>query len=722
MNRKLLALFLCAALLCSIVSCVPNATGSDNNSEVSAMNDKQVNLSLDTFYGFSFTDALEVKNDNGKVLTNGETASILCKVKDVPLTHGDWFGGSHTTSLFAEKEGSYYLKNDFGFIVSLEKSSLSFGKDKDIPERVELFYSDDGYNFNLYAGEMEKSEIDGNVVFSIEPVEPIKAKAVKYYIFSPVGTTNNIVGIENLGVRQNERVLLSEGCSYTHDGIESAAANNKDEEKKKLTDGVFGSYKETDSNYALFKSTKNDTLTTLPVICFDIDLKDVSNVSEVHLSSFAGTGAAKEIDFISVKYEDAEGNFKDFCTAFAESKNGGSFAKKVRFSAMRNHTVQTKKLRVLVFASTFVAIDEIEVYGSEKAVTEPEYQFRPIHETNKPVIAGGFYGFFINYIQGYNKHHFFDEYRIYLLLKGWRELGMEYIVAPNNLDYNAKQILIEPSKELAEKGYKKTSGQGVTDVNKAILSVCDKLGMKVFVSTLSSTTYPDIPGTHNDKIKFYEEVAEDAELLIPLLNEKYASHKSFYGYYLTDETCDYWMMADGGKGTDAYRVLYGSQSSIIRSVNQNAEIMIAPAAWRSDTPKNFASNMKKLISADNSSGKPIITIVAMQDCLGREPTLKVPDEVYTKFESYLSEVSKEVPEAGSRFFSDAEVFDVGYKGKRFDEIIKSLELEDDYSESIIVYDLPHYFSAQGRGSFDSYMYFDYDYIISSYAKYLNQID
>jgi len=287
------------------------------------------------------------------------------------------------------------------------------------------------------------------------------------------------------------------------------------------------------------------------------------------------------------------------------------------------------------------------------------------------------------------------------------------------MEYNDKKLLIEPNDALAAKGYKKTAGHGVWDVNEAILSACDRLGISVFISTVTSKTYPEIQGSVSDKKAFYNQVVDDAEILIKLLYDKYKSHPSFTGFYLTDETCDYWM--NMSSGVEVYRTLYEGQSKVIRSIDENFKIMIAPAAWRADTPKHFAENMYKMIKPAADGEKPVVDIVALQDCLGREPTLIVPDTVYAKFEEHLIAVSKAVRDAGASFFNDAEVFDVGYKGKRYDEIIRSLNLEYKYTAGTIIYDLPHYFSNQGRGSFDSYYYFDFDYIVTQYVKYYQKI-
>ena len=323
------------------------------------------------------------------------------------------------------------------------------------------------------------------------------------------------------------------------------------------------------------------------------------------------------------------------------------------------------KVKFEFILSSEATQDEFELSGLQLYCGNPQ----------QPIIKGGFYGFFIDYIEGYNKHHFFDEYRIYLLLKGYKELGMQYIVAPNNMEYENKKVLAEPSEALIAKGYVKTSGHGVYDVNEAILKACDKLQMKCFISTLISSTYTEIEGLPDDKNDYYLEVVDDAELLINNLYNKYQAHSSFYGFYLTDETCDYWMSFNNKKGTEVYRTLYEGQSKIIRELDKNLKIMIAPAAWRSDTPANFAVNMYNMIKPETEGELPVVDIVAMQDCLGREATLTVPSSVYAKYEEYLGAVSQAVKNAGAEFFNDAEVFDVGYKAKRFEDTINSLNLE-----------------------------------------------
>ncbi len=825
------------------------------------------NLSEGTYYGFSFTGALTVTKDDGKVLTHTTAPAISCSLKDVPLTHGDWYGGSHTTSLFEHKESAYYLKNDFGFPALLHTSVIVFDDAKDIPVKVELYLSDDGYNFNTFAGEYTLEMQGPKAVFSLDLETPRLVKAVKYYIYTPASTNNILRGIYNIGEQKAKTELLSKDAPYTHNAKDTSVAN-RDPELMKLTDTVFGENESVDKSYVILTPDAQDPLTKRSAVEIILDLKETKNVSEVHVSAIvlSTLGTSEDIQYIQIDSSIDGEDYRDFGTAFAEAKHKGIKAgghTRVRYSAWRNHTVEARYIRLKLFANKNFNIDEISVYGGEQ-YAEPEYDFSPpedkVHSdildkvtltdisnnqatylTNgdyrtaspieivdsvatltaeikdksklsagaltgatvtipqadfahvkdvkvtlipdngepqtylfsdntthslaglttliayfdipvsskvkvtyevtmkegyskdtvnlsgvqlycgsvqSPVIAGGFYAYFLDYTEGFNRHHFFGDYRIYMMLKGYKELGMTYIVAPQNMEYGPKKILIEPGEALKAKGYTKTISHGSQDLNEAILTAADKLGLKVYISTLYSETYPNIPGSPDDKIAYYKEVVKDAELLIELLYDRYKSHPSLDGFYIVDETCDDWLRKDNTRGVDAYRTLYKGQSKAIRAQNKNLKVMIAPATWRSDTPQGYENTMYALLKPEKSGQRPVVDIVALQDCLGREASIIVGDAVYRKYEEYEVSVSRAVRNAGATFFNDAEVFDVGYKGKQYHEIINSLYLQYKYAAGIIVFDLPHYLSNQGRGSFDSYYYYEYDSILSQYAKYM----
>ena len=56
--------------------------------------------------------------------------------------------------------------------------------------------------------------------------------------------------------------------------------------------------------------------------------------------------------------------------------------------------------------------------------------------------------------------------------------------------------------------------------------------------------------------------------------------------------------------------------------------MIAPAIWRSGNAAKIEEKLYELLKPAAEGEKPVVDIVAVQDCLGREQTLTVTDKVY----------------------------------------------------------------------------------------------
>lgn len=820
-----------------VFGCTPSSTTSSDVSNGENMKEIQ-NLSNGTIYTFSTTQTLTVKNNDGQRLTTPNNEKpISVKLKDVPLSFGDWSGNTINTTMFEEKEPCWYLKNDFGFPSMLYKTEITFSKEKSLPSRVEVFTSDDGYNFTKYVGDANLTETETAATFCLELDSPVLAKAVKYYVFSPLDESLSVLSINSEGERLNERKILSVGKKYTTDSKFDDRFVNKLDDGVKLTDGIYGGAAIKEKEYVFLTPNAKDELMDRNVVNITIDLEEITNVSEVTMSTATPTTQMYSLshpEFVSVKYSEDGENYYDFSMSYPEGyfvrNDGATITNHTTYMMMRNHTVKARYLKVMIFSNTAVALDEINVWGSEVAVKEPEYDFLTIGESTDlalganyyvngkkvdnidlmdavdqkvslkadltgeaenaiitlktetyqqvkdltvnsvkafyqnsvgaytylyfefdktnvinaelalsdntsltsltlnafsndafmPLIRGGFYAIFIDALQtGYNAHHFFDEYRTYIHLKGFRELGMDtIIIGSENLNYEEKITLIDPPEELAEKGYRKGIGHGVKDVNEAILNATDKLGMKTYVSTITSLAYGSLPATNKAKEAYIEGALEDANIIIPYIYNLYKDHPSFYGFYLTDETCDYWLQLERNSKTEFTRMLYKGQSEIIRSLDDSLYIAIAPAAWRADFPKNFGEALYNLIKNDVEGERPIIDHVMMQDCLGRENSIAVSNSVYDSFRSYLIECKKGVEKAGGVFMNDAETFDVGYRIKRYDELIRSLSLESSYTNSTLIFDLAHYFSSTGKGSFDEYKYFDNDYVNSRYTKYV----
>ena len=817
--------------------CSPSTTTSENESGSGEIMIGTQNLSDNTVYNFSTTQTLRVTNDDGKCLTtpNNETP-VSVKLKDVSLQFGDGAGNTIYTTMYEEKEPCWYLKNDFGFPSMLYNTEITFSKEKTLPTRVEIFVSDDGYNFTNYVGDAKLKENETTATFTLELETPVLAKAVKYYVFSPIGETLSVVSINSEGERLAERKLFSVGAKYTTDSKQDDRFTDRLDDGVKLTDGIVGGAAIREKEYVYLTPNAKDELMDRNVVNITIDLETIKNISEVIINTAKPSSNMYSIshpEFIAVKYSEDGESYKDFSMSYPEGfsirNDGVNKTNIATFMMMRNHTVKARYLKIVLFSNSPIALDEIYVYGSETEVNEPEYDFlsigeskdlaleaeyfvngekveslktmnaidqniemkanlkepaqnailtirtaeyqrvkelnvnstKPIYQNSvgsytylyyefekndvitadiilyngnslnhttlnafnndafMPLIRGGFYAIFIDALpSGYNAHHFFDEYRTYIHIKGFRELGMDtMIIGCENLNYEDKITLIDPPEELAQKGYRKGTGHGVNDINEAILNATDKLGMKTYISTISSLPYGSLPVAKNDKEAYINGALEDAKIIIPHIYELYKDHPSFYGFYLTDETCDAWLATERSNRTSFTRMLYKGQSDIIRQLDESLYIAIAPAAWRSDLSSRFGESLYNLIKNDVDGERPIVDHVMMQDCLGRESSIAISSGIYDGFRQYLKDCKDGVERAGGVFMNDAETFDVGYRIKRYDELLRSLALESSYTNSTLIFDLAHYFSSTGKGSFDEYKYFDNDYINSRYAKY-----
>ncbi len=303
-----------------------------------------------------------------------------------------------------------------------------------------------------------------------------------------------------------------------------------------------------------------------------------------------------------------------------------------------------------------------------------------------------------------------DAYSWYLQLKAMKDLGMEYVVVQYSTHYNAKTTLIN-GKHITGAGYKYNSNYGVPDVCGAILDAADKLGMKVWLGTIHDSDF-NSPIANKET---YKKIVADSEYIIRDIAEMYSSHPSFGGYYLSDEECDQWLNMNGG--VEAARIVYGGQSKLIRELVPEAQIMIAPAIWRSGRPETGADNLYKAIRAENKGEKPIVDIVAAQDCLGRLSTLWVDSGTYGSYDEYCAEWAKAVRRAGAEFWHDAEVFEVTGTPKRYSELVKSLGIEAKHSGSVIVFDIPHYFTQFPTAAYDNVRQYYMRLIMRDYAEY-----
>lgn len=168
-----------------------------------------------------------------------------------------------------------------------------------------------------------------------------------------------------------------------------------------------------------------------------------------------------------------------------------------------------------------------------------------------------------------------------------------------------------------------------------------------------------------------------------------------------------------GTGYKDARSLYERESNYIRSLNPDIKIMISPAIWRGSSPSQFAKEICEMLK-DGAAGKPVVDIVAAQDCLGRE---KMTDKIYNEYEKYIDEASRALRGIGIEFWNDTEIFRPDYSSpKVFNEIRDSINLEMKQTNRSIVFDIFHYFDPR-RGSYDEVSSITRDYVAREYIKF-----
>ena len=357
---------------------------------------------------------------------------------------------------------------------------------------------------------------------------------------------------------------------------------------------------------------------------------------------------------------------------------------------------------VIETASKSARITEIGIYSGQPHL---------------PLYRGGFIQLSrpkSNYETGNVKN---TEYMWYIQLKGMKDLGMEYVVMQHGADFGSKVSACNAPR-LFEKGYTKAYGYGCEDPFTAILKAAEKLGMKVFLGSISTVgSYDSIMEAGG--FKHTAQVAADGVLLAQDIYDNYSHFKSFAGYYYTDETCDSWMRLDSG--IELYRSIYIPITRQIRKQDPDRKIMISPAIWRSINDVGAENLLYNLVKPE-ATGERHVDIVAAQDCLGREEAssgnenFAVTEAVYKSYESCVQGWKRGVEKAGVEFWIDAEVFEPGGWPKRYPDTVDSMEIGAKFTNNIIVFDIAHYFTDQNGLAINHFKRCKISLALAGYAK------
>lgn len=658
-------------------------------------------LSKDAEY--NFTDALFPENVANIILDNGLTDIDFSKSLDKnKLTH---FATVDPILTASDMHVTQVL--DLKRICNISEVCVRLGDFKSkyasSPQGIDIYVSEDGKNYTQYgmAYEFQKTGTAEMPLVNYRISKPYTQKAryirLNYLCQETIMPESIAVfGFDN----EIKQQILDESDKtikpYTNLAINKPVIVNG-KSTKTLTDGIFGDYDKLVSGWDKFVLNKGDT------IKLGLDLENEQVINGICLEMRNQTIYKPKIE-ISVSTDNK--NFKSLGVVGYSKVVAGKQLFIAEFENINARYVNFEISDIL----QKVFISELCVYGERVC---------------EPFVRGGWLS---NPVDDFSKNNFYS-YNKYTendwetLFYNMRASGMDYAVF-GNIANNKTKTTIYPNPSVAGYKYYGTGDKAyaAADQLEAMLSAADKAGMKIFMGSLINIdmlfeNYYKLSVSERDV--WMNDYINECNQLSKEVVSRYSHHKSFYGFYLSDETCDEWLNYGNGEGVTAARKRYFGQAEYLRTLAPNKRILIAPAIWYTidsctSGPQDFANNVLKLIEKKN--GNYPVDIIAFQDCLGRA---EVSNSMYAKYESSISAVANALRGSGIEIWNDIEVFDPKYVGsKDYAEIEDSLFTGMKYSNTSLVFDIVHYFSYQVANLSDL-RYFETDYIMREYNKTFN---
>jgi len=572
--------------------------------------------------------------------------------------------------------------------------------DKGLPYGLEIYISEDGQTYEQYgmAYEYQTFGSVGIPLSHLRLAKPYTTKA-RYVRINFIGSETNM--LDAVTVYGSEEEIAApvlqpsdEIIPYTNVAINKPAAVNG-KVVQEMTNGRYGQFDKVAMEWAKFDIAKEEALT------IDIDLqesfKEICGISMEIRNQANYTPAIEVQTSVDGNKYTSQGTVQDCHLVTGKQIYRGVFDK----TEARYVRLVVKDILEKIY------ISEIQVYN------------QTVHA---PFIRGGWLALPIDDFK--NGFYLFNKYT----QNDWENLfysmragGMDYAIIGQIANAETRTTLY-PNPTVSDYEYFGTGDKAYAapDQLSAMLTAADKAGMKLFMGShidisMLFTKYFDL--NQEDRDDFMEEYIEDGNALYEEVITRYGHHKSFYGYYLSDETCDEWMRFENGQGALEARKRYFGQAELLRKLSPDKKIIIAPAIWRTldyqAEPEEFVENLTAMLK-DGPGGKPVVDIVAFQDCLGRQ---EVSTKMYGKLEESLSQAAAAVRAMGMEAWNDTEIFNPKFTGsKRFDEIIDSLTVEMKESNTSLVFDIIHYTNAY-IGNLTEVRLFETDYIMREYSKH-----
>lgn len=566
-----------------------------------------------------------------------------------------------------------------------------------LPNTIEVYTSVDGQNYLQYGNAYEYVKFgNSNVPLSKFRVNKPYTEKARYIKLNYIGTSDFLIKsvlVYGFTGEVCQTYLKSEDASSYSNIAEDASVEINGKKTDKLNDGVFPNIN-TGNGYDDFEYSRTDATN------IKIDLKEKIDISGI------GMEMLNHYSDLQIKiYTSNDDENYIYIGNMTYSQTVG--LKQLYLGKSDEIKARYIKIEISNISYSGIYIGEIQVYSNGVL---------------SPFIKGGFIDLPISNDTG-SPYYLYQKYT----QNDWEDLfytmkscGMSYAVIMNIADERTKKT-IYPNPSVDGYSYLGTGDMAFSSPDQldAILTAADKADINIFIGSVVNIDmfFGTINGLGNNEQNAYiDSYIKDGNGLYNDIISRYSAHKSFYGFYLSDETSDKWLNFGYGRGVELARKRYLGQASYLRENAPDKKILIAPAIWNTIgagvSPETFANDLISLIEPENGI-KPF-DIISFQDCLARQ---EVTASAYERYEASLSAAVNALRGSGIEVWNDTEIFDYQYFGsKSFEEIIESLFTGTKYSDVSIVFDLIHYFYCN-VGNYSDVRNFETDYILREYKKY-----
>ncbi|HPE95992.1 MAG TPA: discoidin domain-containing protein, partial [Bacillota bacterium] len=357
-----------------MISCTPNdvsdtASGAVSEPEVS----RSENIALGASYAYHH--GIKITNDSTlTVLTDGKTDEyVTIKTslkksadKDYTVVGTTWYGDSVELNV-PNDTAMFYI--DFGFMSKIDSASLFFGEYADKGE-IEVYSSTDGYNYTHFCGSSTDHTSDSwRISF-----ENLYCKGLMFVVPLEYNSTLTLSEIVINGVKDAEKQLLSIGASYVWEGTGNKLYGENTELPGKLTDGIVFDGKNDSCLLGMSGTAEKDEVSGKSGSVITFDLKSVMNISELDFGVYM-TPATTMPERIGVRYSTDGETWNDFGQSYLKTSDGKYKNTSYRYTVTRNHTVKARYVKLYLYINTMLILDEVNIYGNENEVAEPDYGF-----------------------------------------------------------------------------------------------------------------------------------------------------------------------------------------------------------------------------------------------------------------------------------------------------------------------------------------------------------